>query len=138
MRSLLSAPYFVDLSTVIMKDANGNTMKDEYGNDITYLDYYNAYCVNIGDLIKGLTESAYPQISNYTPVQLNLLQSSEQIKETVSASISGENVLQVVPINKHLTDDSASEEIINLHAQKNDLNAKLNTLRDSINDTYAL
>ena len=67
-------------------------MKDEYGNDITYLDYYNEYCVNIGDLIKGLTESAYPQISNYTPVQLNSLQSSEQIKEIVSSSISGQNV----------------------------------------------
>ena len=44
--------------------------------------------------------------------------------------------MQVVPINKHLTNDSTSEEIINLHAQKNDLNAKLDTLRDNINDTY--
>ena len=136
VRSLLSTPYFVDLSTIVMKDSSGNIMKDEYGNDITYLDYYNEYCVNIGDLIKGLTESAYPQISNYTPVQLNSLQNSDQIKEIVSLSISGENVLQVVPINKHLTNDSTSEEIINLHAQKNDLNAKLDTLRDSINDTY--
>ena len=136
VRSLLSTPYFVDLSTIVMKDASGNIMKDEFGNDITYLDYYNEYCVNIGDLIKGLTESAYPQISNYTPVQLNLLQSSEQIKDIVSSSISGENVLQVVPINKHLTNDSTSEEIIKLHAQKNDLNAKLDTLRDNINDTY--
>lgn len=136
VRSLLSKPYFVDLSTIVMKDSNGNIMKDEYGNDITYLDYYNEYCINIGDLIKGLTESAYPQISNYTPIQLNLLQSSEQIKDVVSLSISGENVLQVVPINKHLTNDSTSEEIINLHAQKNDLNAKLDTLRDNINDTY--
>lgn len=136
VRSLLSTPYFVDLSTIVMKDSSGNTLKDEYGNDITYLDYYNEYCVNIGDLIKGLTESAYPQISNYTPIQLNSLQSSEQIKEIVSSSISGENVLQVVPINKHLTNDSTSEEIINLHAQKNDLNAKLDTLRDNINDTY--
>lgn len=136
VRSLLSKPYFVDLSTIVMKDSNGNIMKDEYGNSITYLDYYNEYCINIGDLIKGLTESAYPQISNYTPIQLNLLQSSEQIKDIVSLSISGENVLQVVPINKHLTNDSTSEEIINLHAQKNDLNAKLDTLRDNINDTY--
>lgn len=136
VRSLLSTPYFVDLSTIVMKDANGNIMKDGFGNDITYLDYYNEYCVNIGDLIKGLTESAYPQISNYTPIQLNLLQSSEQIKDVVSLSISGENVLQVVPINKHLTNDSTSEEIINLHAQKNDLNAQLDTLRDNINDTY--
>lgn len=136
VRSLLSSPYFVDLSTIVMKDANGNIMKDGFGNDITYLDYYNEYCVNIGDLINGLTESAYPQISNYTPIQLNLLQSSEQIKDVVSLSISGENVLQVVPINKHLTNDSTSEEIINLHAQKNDLNAQLDTLRDDINDTY--
>lgn len=136
VRSLLSTPYFVDLSTIVMKDASGNVMKDGFGNDITYLDYYNEYCVNIGDLIKGLTESAYPQISNYTPIQLNLLQSSEQIKDVVSLSISGENVLQVVPINKHLTNDSTSEEIINLHAQKNDLNAQLDTLRDNINDTY--
>ena len=52
VRSLLSTPYFVDLSTIVMKDASGNIMKDEFGNDITYLDYYNEYCVNIGDLIK--------------------------------------------------------------------------------------
>lgn len=136
VRSLLSAPYFVDLSTIVMKDSSGNIMKNEYGADITYIDYYNEYCVNIGDLIRGLTESAYPQVSNYTPIQLNSLQSSEQIKELVSESISGENVLQVVPINKHLTNDSTSEEIINLHAQKNDLNSKLETLRDNINDTY--
>ena len=136
VRSLLSSPYFVDLSTIVMKDAYGNIMTDEYGNNLTYLDYYNKYCVNIGDLIKGLTESAYPQISNYTPVQLNSLQNSEEIKEIVSLSISGENVLQVVPINKHLTNDSTSEEIINLHAQKNDLNAQLDTLKDNINDTY--
>ena len=136
VRSILSAPYFVDLSTIVMKDSSGTTMKDSYGNDLTYLDYYNEYCVNIGDLIKGLTESAYPQVSNYTPTQLNSLQSSEQIREIVSSSISGENVLQVVPINKHLTNDSTSEEIINLHAQKNDLNSQLDTLRDNINDTY--
>lgn len=136
VRSILSSPYFVDLSTIVMKDAFGNIMTDEYGNNLTYLDYYNKYCVNIGDLIKGLTESAYPQISNYTPIQLNSLQNSEEIQEIVSLSISGENVLQVVPINKHLTNDSTSEEIINLHAQKNDLNAQLDTLKDNINDTY--
>lgn len=136
VRSLLSKPYFVDLSTIYMKDDNGNILKDEFGNNINYLDYYNEYCVNIGDLIKGLTESAYPQVSNYTPVQLNSLQNSSQIQELVSLSISKENVLQVVPINKHLTNDSTSEEIINLHAQKNDLNAQLDTLRNNINDTY--
>ena len=47
-----------------------------------------------------------------------------------------EDILKVVPINKHLTDDVTSDEIINLHAQKNDINSQLQTIQDNINQVY--
>lgn len=136
VRSLLSDAYQVDLSTIYMRDEYGNPIKDSFGNPMTYMDYYRTYCTNIGDLILGLTQSAYPQISNYNGVQLNNLQSGEDIQRVVTSTINAEEILQVVPINKHLTDDVSSEEIINLHAQKNDVQAQLATIQDNISQVY--
>lgn len=136
IRSILSDGYLVDLSTIYMKDSYGNDIVDSAGNKVDYITYYNQYCTNIGDLILGLTESAYPQLSNYTADVLSQLQTSESIKTAVSATIDAENILKVVPINKHLTNDGTSEEIISLHSQKNNINAQLSTLQDNINETY--
>ena len=128
MRSLLSDAYLVDLTTIYMKDKSGNIMKDSSGNPLSYIDYYNEYCTNIGDLILGLTEAAYPQLSNYTGQQLQQLQESDEVQSVVSTTIDNEQILQVVPINKHLTDDVSTQDIINLHAQKNNVQAQLATV----------
>ena len=136
VRSILSDAYLVDLTTIYMKDESGNIMQDSFGNPLSYIDYYNEYCTNIGDLILGLTEAAYPQLSNYSGQQLKSLQESEELQTVVSATIDNEQILQVVPINKHLTDDVSSQEIINLHAQKNDLQAQLSTVNDNISQVY--
>lgn len=136
VRSLLSDAYLVDLTTIYMKDESGNIMKDSSGNLITYIDYYNKYCTNIGDLILGLTESAYPQLSNYTGQQLQQLQESDEVQSAVSTTIDNEQILQVVPINKHLTDDVSTQDIINLHAQKNNVQAQLTTVNDNISQVY--
>ena len=136
VRSILSNAYQVDLSTIYMRDEQGNPILDSFGNPMTYMDYYNTYCTNIGDLILGLTQSAYPQISNYNGGQLNSLQNGEDIQKAVSNTLDPEEILQVVPINKHLTDDVSSEEIINLHAQKNDVQAQLATIQDNISQVY--
>lgn len=136
VRSLLSDAYLVDLTTIYMKDESGNVMKDSSGNPLSYIDYYNKYCTNIGDLILGLTEAAYPQLSNYTGQQLQQLQESDEIQSLVSTTIDNESILQVVPINKHLTDDVSTQEIINLHAQKNDVQAQLTTVNDNISQVY--
>lgn len=136
VRSVLSNAYLVDLSTIYMKDEYGNVIKDSYGNPMSYMDYYNEYCTNIGDLILGLTEAAYPQLSNYTGTQLQSLQESDEIKTAVSATIDNDQILQVVPINKHLTDDTSSQEIINLHSQKNNVQSQLSTINDNISQVY--
>lgn len=136
VRSLLSDAYLIDLTTVYMRDDSGNIIKDSYGNPMSYIDYYNEYCTNIGDLILGLTEAAYPQLSNYSGQQLKQLQESDEVQKIVSSTIDNEEILKVVPINKHLSDDTSSEEIINLHAQKNNIQSQLTTVNDNISQTY--
>ena len=136
VRSILSDAYLVDLSTIYIRDKGNNYILDEFGNRMSYMDYYEKYCINIGDLILGLTEAAYPQLSNYPANVLEELQNSAIVKALVDATWDNENVLQVVPINKHLTDDVTSDEIINLHAQKNDINSQLSTVQDNINTVY--
>jgi hypothetical protein len=136
IRSLLSDAYLVDLNTIYIKDAGGNYIDDSYGNHMSYIDYYDKYCTNIGDLILGLTESAYPQLSNYNATVLNEIQDGSETQIYVTNTIDTEDILQVVPINKHLTDDVTSDDIINLHAQKNDLNSQLQTVQDNINQIY--
>ena len=136
VRSILSNAYPIDLSTIYVKDESGNIIKDSFGNPMSYIDYYNEYCTNIGDLILGLTEAAYPQLSNYSGQQLRSLQEADEIQSAVSDTIEPEETLQVVPINKHLTDDVSSQDIINLHTQKNDIQAQLLTINDNISQVY--
>lgn len=136
IRSTLSDAYLVDLNKILIKDAGGNYIDDAYGNHMSYIDYYNKYCTNIGDLILGLTESAYPQLSNYNATALNEIQEGSETQKYVSTTLDTDSILRVVPINKHLTDDVTSDEIINLHAQKNDINSQLQTVQDNINQVY--
>lgn len=134
IRSIWSKPEFMDLNTIYMKDEHGNDIKDENGNTLTYIDYYKKYCNNIGDLILGITETAYPQVSNFTPSQLNDMQSGESVGNAVTTTFEGE-ILKVVPINKHLTDDATNDDIMNLHNQKNLLQSQLDTIQTNIDDT---
>lgn len=136
IRSTLSDAYLVDLNKIFIKDAGGNYIDDAYGNHMSYIDYYNKYCTNIGDLILGLTESVYPQLSNYNATALNEIQEGSETQKYVSTTLDTDSILRVVPINKHLTDDVTSDEIINLHAQKNDINSQLQTVQDNINQVY--
>lgn len=134
VRSIWSKPEFMDLNTIYMKDEHGNDIKDENGNTLTYIDYYKKYCNNIGDLILGITETAYPQVSNFTPSQLNDMQSGESVSNAVTTTFEGD-ILKVVPINKHLTDDATNDDIMNLHNQKNLLQSQLDTIQTNIDDT---
>ena len=46
-RSSWSTPLFCDLNSIYVKDAGGNFVQDEYGNNLSYLKYYKKYCTNI-------------------------------------------------------------------------------------------
>lgn len=134
IRSVWSKPEFIDLNTITMYGNNDEPIKDENGNNLTYIDYYKKYCNNIGDLILGITETAYPQVSNFTPSQLSEMQNSSTLSRSVTTTFEGET-LKVVPINKHLTDDVTNDDILSLHNQKNQLQSQLDTLQANINDT---
>ena len=135
VRSHLSKPLVLDLNSIYMTDANQQQIYDEFGNKLTYMQYYQKYCTNIGDLILGLTESAYPQLSFLNNSQLELIQDSITIKNIVNSTIDANTILKVVPINKHIIDNTTTEEIISLHSQKNELNSRLTSLNNSISST---
>lgn len=134
VRSALSAPLFINLNEIEMTDESGQPMYDENLNKMNYIQYYEKFCTNIGDLILGLTESAYPQLSNLTSYQLESLQNDDALKSLVSSTIDSNVILKVLPINKHIIDNTTTEELIQMHAQKNELNSQLNALNNNISD----
>ena len=136
VRSEWSAPYIADLSDIYMYDKYGNKILDRNGVHMNYMEYYSEYCTNIGDLILGISQVAYPQLSNFTNKELSLLQTSTGVQGYVTKSITGGKILNVVPINKHLIETTSTEEIINLHAQKADLSSQLTTMQENIDNVY--
>lgn len=136
IRSILSNGILLDLSQIYMIDEYGNKITDSNGNQINYMTYYKTYCKNIGDILSGFSEVTNPLISEYEYVTLEELQTSDAIKELVNNTFDSSNILQVVPINKHLIDDSTTQEIINLHNQKGELNNKLTSINSNIDNLY--
>lgn len=134
IRSEWSSPLFINLSTTYVMDEGGNYIQDSYGNKLTYTEYYKKYCTNIGDLILGITKTAYPQISNYTTTQLKEMEEGTAMQQAVSNTFDEDTILQVVPINKHLVDDVTSDEIKQLHEEKAQISQQLLTLESSINE----
>lgn len=138
VRSTLSAPLLIDLNNINMVDDQGIPIKDENGNLIKYFDYYNQYCKNIGDLILGLSETAYPQISNYSNYDLKVLTESYDIKQLVNESMynNGEFVFNVNRINGHLIDNESKEKILQLHQSKSALKNELSDIQNNIDTIY--
>ena len=136
IRSILSDGILLDLSQIYMVDEYGNKINDSNGNQINYMTYYNNYCKNIGDILSGLSEITNPLLSEYEYATLEELQTSDTIKDLVNNTFNSSNILQVVPINKHLIDDSTTQEIINLHNQKSELNNKLRSINSNIDNLY--
>lgn len=136
IRSEWSVPIFLNLNSIYVKDEGGNFFKDQYGNNITYIDYYNKYCTNIGDFILAITQTAYPQVSNFTSDVLQQLQDSDLVQQAVSQTFNETSILQVVPINKHLVDNVTNDDIKSLHETKNDLNQQISSVQETINKTY--
>lgn len=134
IRSEWSSPLFINLSSTYVMDEGGNYIQDSYGNNLTYTEYYKKYCTNIGDLILGITKTAYPQVSNYTSTQLQEIEEGTAMQQAVSNTFDEDSILQVVPINKHLVDDVTTDEIKQLHEEKAQISQQLLTLESSINE----
>lgn len=134
IRSSLSKPLLLNMGSMTMVDENNKPILYN-GKEISYIDYYNKYCKNIGDLIDGISMISYPQLSNFTFNDLKELQDGEAIQSFISTTISNDN-LRVQRINTHLIDDEYSSQLINLHAKKIELSAQIDSLQQNINDTY--
>lgn len=138
IRSYYSAPLFINLNNILMKEENGQYIyKDNSNTPMNYMEYYNKYCKNIGDLLLGFIETTYPQLSNYTKSELNILQNSDDIKRIVSETINSETILTVQKINNHLIDDLTSKNIVNLHNEKSKVSSQLNALQSNIDQVYS-
>ena len=139
VRSAYSDAIHLNLNNVYMRDEDGKYMLDATGNKISYIEYYKEYCKNIGDLMTGFTDLAYPQLSNFTNAELRKMTDSDEMKDIVTNSLYTDNelVLSVARINSHLIDDELSQSILSLHSQKNEINSQLRTVQDNIDQTYS-
>ena len=112
IRSGWSSQLLFNLNKIIMY-ADENPITHSDGNEMSYIEYYNKYCQNIGDLLVRVSETTYPQVSNFSNSQLNTLQNGDAIQSSLNTTI--DDVLKVVSINKHLVDDTTNENLISLH-----------------------
>lgn len=118
---------------------NLNTVMGEYnGRYISYIDYYNNYCKNIGDILTSISQVSYAQLSEFNTLQLQELTSSIQIKDLVTSSLYKNDapVLSISVINNHLVDDDLTNNLLNLHKQKIEVSTNLNNINQNIDSTY--
>lgn len=136
IRSKFSSAINVDLGNIYVYDENGNVIIDQStSNKMTYMSYYNKYCKNIGDILEGLTNTVYPQFSNFTPNELQELQDSAVVRSYVSNALNNDD-LKVVRINDHIFDEKTSEKVISLNAQKLSIQSQVTTTQNNIDDIY--
>lgn len=138
IRSSYSNAIHLNLNEIYMKDSNSNFILNDNGNKINYIEYYNTYCKNIGDLMDGISKVSYPQITNYTNGELKRLTDSDELKEIVTQTLysTDDIVLKVTRINAHLIDEETTKNIIELHNQKNEINSQLKAVQDNVDQIY--
>lgn len=137
VRSVLSNGVAIDLQQIKMYHENGEPWYiDDTFQQYDYMTFYNKYCSNIGDLIQGLSTIAYPQVSNYSVATLDKLREDSSLQSIVSDSLDIAEALKVLPINEHLLDTTEENDIQQLHAEKNNLNAQIKVKNEQINDVY--
>ena len=134
IRSLLSDPVFLNLNNIEVHNADGNVIL-ENGKPMNYITFYNRYCTNIGDLIAGLSEVAYPQLSNYSPTEMFEMTEGTALQKLVNESLPLTN-LDVLKINEHLIESDIFEDINKWHAEKSRINTDLTNVQKNIDQIY--
>ena len=133
-RSVLSDMLLLNLNNILMVNADGTPMLVN-NKEISYIDYYKNFCSNVGDMLLGISNIAYSQLSNYSNEQVNDLVNGAAIQSKVSTTLN-EDYLKVQRINTHLINDEYSTKIINLHTKRNELTADINSLQSNIDTIY--
>ena len=126
-------------STAIKLNLNEIMIYDNLNNkQISYIDYYNEHCKNIGDIIYSITDVIYPQLIKYSAVELKELTTGKIMQSLVTDTLSknNESVLSITAINKHIIDDDISTNLTNLHKQKIELMNNLSNIQSNIDNLY--
>lgn len=126
-------------SDAIKLDLNNVTIYDNLTKkQISYIEYYNTYCKNIGDIIYSISDIIYPQLVKYDAVQLKELTTGKVMQSLVTDTLAknDESVLSITAINKHIIDDDISTNLTNLHKQKIELMNNLSNIQANIDSVY--
>lgn len=111
---------------------------DNSGNQISYTNYFDKYCVNLGNILTSISNNLYIQPNSFTNDQLKELTSGKTIQELVTQTLYKENneVLSVTILNDHLVDDEISSNLARLHKQKLEISNTLNNINSNIDETF--
>lgn len=135
VRSNYSEGIIINLNDIYVKDIDGNVITKN-GQPLDYISYYNEYCNNIGDLIAGLSETAYPQVSNFSADDLYTVTNGLNTKSAVNDTINIEEDIKVQRINSHVVDDDMTSNLRKLHEEKSNLNTQINNVQSNIDNIY--
>lgn len=125
-------------SNAIKINLNNVYFNDENGQVISYYDYFNKYCVDLGNILSSFASTLYIQPNSFTNDQLKELTSGKTIQEMVTQTLYKENneVLSVTILNDHLVDDEISSNLARLHKQKIEINNTLTNINSNIDETF--
>lgn len=125
-------------SNAIKLNLNEIVINDGVNGKLSYVEYYNKYCKNLGDIIYSIGDVAYSQLVEYNNQQLRELTMGKPIKQLVTETLGKENnsVLNISAINTHLVDDEISNNLATLYKQKIELNNELTNINSNIDTTY--
>ena len=135
VRSGFSLGQVIDLNNTYVKDNDGNVI-NKNGRPMNYISYYSEYCNNIGDLIEGLSRTAYPQLSNFSSSIMYTLTNSINMKNVVNNTIDVDEGLQVQRINSHIVDDDMTINLRKLHQEKSNINTQIDNVQSNIDNVY--
>ena len=126
-------------STGVKINLNEVYIYDSLNNkQVNYLEYYDKYCKNIGDIIYSISDIIYPQLVKYSAVQLKELTTGKIIQTLVTDTLKKNNnpVLTISAINKHVIDDDMSTNLTNLHKEKLKLLNDMSNIQNNIDSLY--
>ena len=142
-------PYIILFVSSIYNNVKSNwsngikiNLNDIYINDnntrLSYIEYYNKYCKNIGDIINNIANFIYAQPEMYTKEQLKELTSGSIIQQLVTDTLykDDKQVLTITSINEHLVDDEISNNLARLHKQKIEISNSLSNINNNIDDVF--
>lgn len=127
MRSNYNYGTFYNLNNIYMCDEDGNNIIDNTGSPYTYMQYYNRFARNAGDILSSLINAMQPGADTISADSLNTLRNSFKMKLKLNTGD-----LVVTAINNHLSDDTSLDELKTLHTQKAELVSQLSAARAEI------